>query len=191
MSLYKLRSSLLGLCIFLSSCAFFCPQPKYFCWYLEHRRYNLPYFWRKVTEEAGVALTIQNSTADVPGFNVRRVNAHSKVLLCDFPRSFQANAGTVPRFGQDRLIQNRSDQLSGNHPAFDGKQPELLNVSLKKAKASCSRSHYVTHYMWRKCKLRLDSHTQIPVVLSNISASFFFPLLTTSRIMATYYHSSI
>jgi hypothetical protein len=101
----------------------------------------------KVTEEAGVALTIQNSTADVPGFNVRRVNAHSKVLLCDFPRPFQANAGTVPRFGQDRLIQNRSDQLSGNHPAFDGKQPELLNVSLKKAKASCSRSHYVTHYM--------------------------------------------
>jgi len=46
----------------------------------------------KVTDEAGVALTLQKCTRDATGFDVRRVNAHSRGLT-KLPRDVQENAG--------------------------------------------------------------------------------------------------
>lgn len=50
----------------------------------------------KVTDEAGVALTLQKCTRDTTGFDVRRVNAHSRGLTT-FPRDVQENAGIRAR----------------------------------------------------------------------------------------------
>jgi hypothetical protein len=62
----------------------------------------------KITDEAGVALTLQNCARDMSGFDVSRVSAHSNGPS-SFPRDVHKNAGTVPQFGQDRLPKNRSD----------------------------------------------------------------------------------
>ena len=78
--LYKLRSSLSGICIFLSLVTLSVLVPNIFTNFCNTYTLYCLISEGKVTDEAGVGLTLQNCTRDITGFDVRRVNAHSKGL---------------------------------------------------------------------------------------------------------------
>jgi hypothetical protein len=108
--LYKLRSSLSGICILFIPCDFFCSRPKYFYRFLEHIHVVLLYLRKKSYWRSWWCVNPSELYSGYDQCDVRPVNAHSKGLTT-FPRDVQENVGAVPRFGQDRLSKNRSDWL--------------------------------------------------------------------------------